>query len=282
VSASRRPHPSSRTFLTGGLVAGSLAVLAVPVVQGFGTWRTTRPAVPGPHPQDGLVGGTGAIVGTDPITLVWLGDSLACGVGADTADGALPRKAASLWCEADGHSVDLMCLAQPGACVADVLAAQVPAAVAGLRGPHAEPGLGPGAVAVVTVGANDVGNPRGPRRFRRDYAAVLDALVATGATVIAVGLPHLGSAVVMRRPLRSIASLAGRYSDRVVRRLAADRGAHYVHIAVRAPRGTDPVTYLAADRWHPNDATYLLWAEGVVARLRPLFGVSHPPVPLPS
>jgi lysophospholipase L1-like esterase len=187
---------------------------------------------------------------------------VACGVGAATPDASLPRRAAALWCEADGHSVDLICLAQPGACVADVLARQVPAAI---------PGLGAGAVAVVTVGSNDIGSLRGPRRFRRDYAAVLEALVATGATVIAVGLPHLGSAVVMRRPLRSIASLAGRYTDRVVRRLAEGHGAHYVHIAVRAPRGTDPVTYLAADRWHPNDATYQLWAEGVVTRLRPLF-----------
>jgi lysophospholipase L1-like esterase len=260
VSDLRGARTSSRVFLAGGLaIAGSLTVLAIPVIQGIGTWRTTRPPVPGPHPQDGLL--EGAVPGTAPITLVWLGDSLACGVGAATPDSSLPRKAAALWCEADGHAVDLVCLAQPGAGVADVLATQVPAAI---------PALAAGAVAVVTVGSNDVGSTRGPRRFRRDYAAVLEALVATGATVIALGLPHLGSAVVMRRPLRSIASLAGRYTDRVVRRLAESHGAHYVHIAVRAPRGTDPVTYLAADRWHPNDATYQLWAEGVVTRLRPL------------
>jgi lysophospholipase L1-like esterase len=260
VSKPRSANVSSRVLLAGGLVAaGSLAALAVPIIQGVGTWRTARPPVPGPHAQDGLVGGDGD--GADPITVVWLGDSLACGVGATTPEGSLPRKAAALWCEADGHSVDLLCLARPGASVADVLVRQVP---------EATPGLGAGTVAVVTVGSNDVGSPRGPHRFRRDYAAVLDALVATGATVIAVGLPHLGSAVVMRRPLRSLASLAGRYADRTVRRVAESHGAHYVHIAVRAPRGTDPVTYLAADRWHPNDATYHLWADRVVTRLRPL------------
>jgi lysophospholipase L1-like esterase len=261
VSEPRRARVPSRVFLVGGVaVAGSLAALAVPVIQGVGTWRTARPPVPGPHHQDGLVGGVGD--GGAPVSVVWLGDSLACGVGAATPDGSLPRKAAALWCEADGHSVDLIGLAQPGACVADVLVSQVPVAIRRLRA---------GTVAVVTVGSNDVGSLRGPRRFRRDYAAVLDSLVATGATVIAVGLPHLGSAVVMHRPLRSIASLAGRYSDRAVRRLAEAHGAHYVHIAVRAPRGTDPVTYLAADRWHPNDATYHLWADRVVTRLRPLF-----------
>ena len=249
-------------FVAGGLVAaGSLAALAaIPVLQGVGTWRTARPPVPGPHPQDGLVGGAGD--GADPITLVWLGDSLACGVGAATPDSSFPRKAAALWCEADGHAVDLICLAQPGACVADVLTGQVPTAIRG---------LGRGAVAVVTVGSNDIGSLGGPRRFGRAYATVLQSLIATGATVIAVGLPHLGSAVVMRRPLRSIANLVGLHADRTVRRLAQDHGAHYVHIAVRAPRGTDPETYLAADRWHPNDATYQLWADRVVTRLRPLF-----------
>jgi lysophospholipase L1-like esterase len=246
-----------RPLLAGSLVvAGSLGVLAIPVIQGVGTWRTARPPVPGPHAQDGLV--HGGAEGADPITLVWLGDSLACGVGAATPDASLPRKAAALWCRAEGHSVDLTCLATPGACVADVLADQVPEAISR---------LGPGGVAVVTVGSNDVGSLNGPGRFRRDYAAVLQALVATGTMVIAVGLPHMGSAVVMRRPLRSIAGLAGRYSDRDVRRLAGTHGAHYVHIAVRAPRGTDPKTYLAADRWHPNDATYHLWADQVVSRL---------------
>jgi lysophospholipase L1-like esterase len=257
-----------RPLLAGTLaVAGSLSVLAIPVIQGVGTWRTARPPVPGPHAQDGLVHGAGERA--DPITLVWLGDSLACGVGAATRDASFPRKAAALWCQAEGHSVDLTCLATPGAGVADVLADQVPPALAR---------LGPGGVAVVTVGSNDIGSLNGFGRFRRDYAAVLQALVATGTTVIAVGLPHIGSAVVMRRPLRSIAGLAGRYSDRHVRRLAETHGAHYVHIAVRAPRGTDPETYLAADRWHPNDATYHLWADRVVASLcglLPPFGAAR-------
>jgi lysophospholipase L1-like esterase len=192
---------------------------------------------------------------------VWLGDSLACGVGAATPEAAFARKAATLWSEADGRPVHLTCLARPGACTADVLAEQVPAALEL---------LGPGRAAVVTVGSNDIGSLNHPSRYRRDYAAVLTALAATGATVVAVGLPDMGSAVVMRRPLRTLARWVGGHADRKVRRMAEAHGAHYVHIAVRAPRGTPFHEYLAADRWHPNDETYHRWAEGVATTLAPL------------
>ena len=239
-------------------VAGSLVAVAVPTIQGVVVWRTSRPPVPGPHVQDGLLSG---VTDGEPVTFVWLGDSLASGVGAGSPDASFPRKSAALASVAVGRSVLLTCLARPGACASDVLAHQVPAAV---------DALGPGTVAVVTVGANDVGNVRHPRQFRREYAAILRRLTETGATVVAVGLPHLGSAAVMAEPLRSIAGLVGRHADRQVRRLAAAHGAYYVHIAVRAPRGTKPATYLAADRWHPNDATYLLWADRVATRLSPL------------
>jgi lysophospholipase L1-like esterase len=206
--------------------------------------------------------------GGEPLTLVWLGDSLACGVGAATPEAAFPRKAATLWSAADGRAVHLTCLARPGACTADVLAEQVPVA---------QELLGPGRAAVVTVGSNDIGSLNHPGRYRRDYAAVLAALAATGATVVAVGLPDMGSAVVMRRPLRTLARWVGGNADRQVRRMAEAHGAHYVHIAVRAPRGTPSHEYLAADRWHPNDETYHRWAEGVAALLTPLLAL--PPAP---
>ena len=250
----------SLPLLAGALAgAASLTALAVPTIQGVVVWRTARPAVPGPHLQDGLF--PGPADSAAPVTLIWLGDSLASGIGADSPEASFPRKAAELACSAGGRSVHLTCLAQPGACAADVLDDQVPTAVRV---------LGPEAVAVVTVGSNDIGSLHSPRRFRRDYSAILDQLSATGATVIAVGLPHIGSAAVMARPLRTIVGWVGRRADRQVRRLAAAHGAHYVHIAVRAPWGTHPQTYLAADRWHPNDATYRMWADRVALRLSPL------------
>lgn len=239
--------------------ASALAALLVPILQALVMWRTLQPSIPGPHDQDGEL--PGPADGTEPVRVVWLGDSLASGMGAGSADAAFPRRAVAHWHAAESRPISLTCLARAGSTSADVLAEQVPAAVAT---------LGPGAVAVVTVGSNDVGSCTGPRRFARDYARILAALRATGAEVIAVGLPDLGSAVVIPHPLRALARRVGRRADRAVRHLAALHGAHYVSIDQRAPRRTEPASYLAADRYHPNDSTYDLWAQAVAARLAPL------------
>jgi lysophospholipase L1-like esterase len=276
----------------------------VPIVEAVVIARSHRPDVPGPHVLDGVI--LGRLPGVplleidreldlvlddeviaeieaeieaavDPlidtalpadghVPMVFLGDSLASGVGAETADAAFPRRAAALFGDHHGRSIDLTCLASPGARAADVLALQVPDAL---------PRLGPGSIAVVTVGSNDVGNLTRPRRFRREYAAIIDQLVATDATVIAMGLPDIGAAKVMAQPLRALAGWVGHNADRAVRRIAERAGAHYVGIDVSPPAGTAAHVYLAADRWHPNNDTYRLWADRLARTLGGLQG-AHP------
>jgi lysophospholipase L1-like esterase len=252
--------------------AGTItAVVTVPLVQAAVVWRTRRPAVAGPHHQDGLISGLSDASG--PTRFVWLGDSLACGVGAGTPDAAFARRAVALWSASEGRAVELTCLARSGSQAADVLREQGPAAV---------DLLGPGTVAVITVGANDVAGLTRPRSFRRDYRAILDSLSATGASVVAVGLPDLGSAAIIPHPLRAVARRAGRRADRHVQRMATAYDAHFVSIDTRAPWRTKPATYLAADRWHPNDDTYNLWAGRVAALLTPLLAFNAASVPLAS
>lgn len=241
---------------------GALALVAVPAVEAFVLWRTERPWVPGPHHQNGIIGSSN---GMRTLPLVWLGDSLASGVGADNAEAAFPRRAASLYCERRAGLVDLTCLAQPGARAADVLALQVPDAVAA---------LGPGSVAVVTVGSNDVGCLTRPRRFRRDYALILSALLGTGATVVAVGLPDMAAAMVIAQPLRFIAGRVGVRADRHIQRAASVHRAHYVDIRTSPPGGTQSHEFLAADRWHPNNDTYHLWAERFAKLLDQVMGTT--------
>jgi len=245
-----------------GVTVGSLAAIAVPVVQAALLGLTERPLVPGPHDLDGLF-----LHDDDdsrPLSIVWLGDSLASGVGADTPDASFPRMSAALYRSAHERSVQVTSLAVAGARATDVLAAQVPLAVAL---------LGAGSVAILLVGSNDVGTLNRPRRFRRQYRAILDALVATGATVVAVGLPDIGSATVLAQPLRAIAGWVGRRADRDVRRLAAVHGAHYIDINCRPPAAQMPLVFLAADNYHPNDETYRFWADRLATFLRPIL---HP------
>jgi lysophospholipase L1-like esterase len=182
-------------------------------------------------------------------------------VGAGTPDASFPRKSAALYGSAQERSVQVTCLATAGARATDVLAAQVPLALTL---------LGVGSVAVLLVGSNDVGTLNRPARFRRQYRTILESLVATGATVIAVGLPDFGSATVLAQPLRAIAGWVGHRADRDVRRLAAEHGAHYIDINCRPPASNMPTVYLAADNYHPNDETYLFWSDRLAAFLPPI------------
>ena len=109
-----------------------LAAVAVPVVQAVVMWRTLQPAIPGPHDQDGEL--PGVPDAGEPVDVVWLGDSLASGMGADSADAAFPRRAVTRWNAIEGRPVRLTCLARAGSRSSDVLAEQIPAAIA-LLGP---------------------------------------------------------------------------------------------------------------------------------------------------
>ena len=264
-----------RTLVLATATVGVLTALAVPVVEACHLARTARPDVPGPHDQNGTVGAFDPSRPCAAVQMIWLGDSLASGVGATCADSSFPRRAAARFGAMDRRSVELTCLAQPGAVTADVLAHQVPAAVSTLRA---------GGVAVITVGSNDVGTLTRPWRFRRDYTLILEALLGTGATVVAVGLPDISAAAVMAQPLRSIAGWVGRRADARIQTLAAGHGAHYVDINTRPPKGTRWQEFLAEDRWHPNGDTYHLWADRVAPVPAPPAGVQrrltgHPTTP---
>ncbi len=152
-------------------------------------------------------------------------------------------------------------MAVPGATAIDVLTGQVPRAVEV---------LGQGMTAVVAVGCNDVLRMVRPSAFRATYAAILGALAATGASVVAVGVPDLGSMMaVMAQPLRAVVGLGGRYLDNTIRNVANETGARYVAINDRLSsdgcRRGRPA--LSADAWHPSAAGYLIWAERVAAHL---------------
>jgi lysophospholipase L1-like esterase len=215
--------------------------------------------VPGPYRLDGTV--SSGSVGGGGVAWVWLGDSLSAGVGADHAEESFPWQTAAEVAVRLGRDVELICMALPGSTSADVLTSQVPRAASV---------LGEGMTAVVAVGATDVLRMVRHSAFRVTYAAILRALVATGANVVAVGLPDLASMiVVMAQPLRALVGLVGRRLDKTVRDVANETGASYVAIDDRLSgggrRGRRPL--LSADDWHPNGDGYRIWAGRVAAHV---------------
>lgn len=181
--------------------------------------------------------------------MVWLGDSTAAGVGASSAETALPRAYAA----GRDHPVDLTVLAVSGARVSDVVDEQLP------RFPDREVDT-----VVISVGANDAVHLTRAGDFERRYRRVLDALPAD-ADVVMLGVPDIGSVPRFAQPLRFVAGVRGGTIDAVIDDLADAPGRTYVDIAGETGPAfrRDPGTLFAADDYHPSDAGYELWLSAV-------------------
>lgn len=237
-----------RALLGAAALPVALAVVLAAEVQ----LARTGPGLPDDTPldHDGRIGGEGPA-----LRMVWLGDSTAAGVGATSAAGAIPWRVA----EALGRPVELTSLAVSGDRVADVVADQLPAVAA------LEPD-----VVLVSIGANDVVHLTSKGSFRSTYRTLLDGL-PDGILVVLLGVPDMGAPPRLAQPLRAIAGHRGRTLDGVTRQVAEDHDAVYVDIAGETgpTMRSDTARYFAADRYHPSDDGYALWAEAVLDRLVP-------------
>lgn len=235
------------------LSAAAVPVVAVAVLVAEVQLARMGPDLPDDTPldHDGHVGGGGPA-----LRMVWLGDSTAAGLGASSARLAIPRRVA----EGLDRPVELTNLAVSGARVRDVIDDQVPHLSALLPD-----------VVVISIGANDVTHLTSRTDFRRTYERTLDA-IPDDALVVLLGVPDMGAPTRLAQPLRAIAGLRGRQLDEVVRTLAGDHGAEYVDIAGATGRTmrSDTDRYFAADRYHPSDDGYALWADAVLEVLQSL------------
>ena len=237
-----------RLLLGAGAVPVAFAALLGVEVQMARSGPDLEDSTPLAH--DGRIGGDGAA-----LRMVWLGDSTAAGQGASSADTALPRRVA----RALGRPVDLTVRAISGDRIDDVVDHQVD----GLAELHPD-------VVLVSIGANDVVHLTTHDAFRDGYRRLVD-LVPDGALLVLLGVPDMGAPPRLAQPLRAIAGWRGRALDDVTRAIARDSGSAYVDIAgetgptMRAHAGQD----FAADRYHPSDDGYALWAAAVLEVLVP-------------
>ena len=232
-----------------GAGATGLAVLQARMV-------AAQPSV-GTMPLDGRVGDP---EGPPTRRVVWLGDSLAAGVGAVHADVSLPRLVAA----GTDHATRLHVFAVSGATSSDVVAHQLPL-LNQLRHGLAEIGQRIDAIGV-TVGANDIPGLTSRRRFRHHLSYI--SASATGTPMVLVSIPQLADAIRLPRPLRTFASWRANQLDRVLKRVAASHaGVHYASVRQRPGwiRRRDLQNFLAPDRYHPSGAGYAIWADAVSA-----------------
>jgi lysophospholipase L1-like esterase len=188
-----------------------------------------------------------------PLSFVVLGDSTAAGLGAGSARDAYPTDLARALADR-GWRVKLTALGVSGARVHDLLTDQVPLAVA--AGPQ---------LVFVGIGANDVTHVTSLDSIRRDTAAIIGRLEATGATVVIAGPPDM-RAKAWYQPLRSLAGWRGRQVADAMAAVARKRGVAVVPLAKEAGPyfGAHPDTAYASDDFHPGPAGYRAWARAIL------------------
>ena len=185
--------------------------------------------------------------------MLWLGDSTAAGVGASAAEDTVPRLVAAAF----GADTELVSRAVSGARVKDVVDRQLD----GID-------LADFDLVFLSVGANDAIH----LTRRGEFYDAYQRLAGIGDRLVALGVPDMGSPTRFAQPLRAIAGWRGRSVDRTIRDVLRDHpGVTYVDIAGRTGPAfrRDPGRYFAADRFHPSDAGYRLWADAVLDTVEP-------------
>lgn len=252
------PPPSKSRLLRNGLIGGLVSAGTVSALGALAYLQARLVVTEHLHVGHHLGGPVRPDAGPVDCHVVWLGDSLAAGLGAISPELSLPRLVAL----GRDERTRLHVYATPGATSQDVIASQLPTLVQ-LR--HGLGQIGQGIDAIgVTVGANDIAAMTSRRRFRRNVARILDA--ADGAPVVLVSIPHLSHAIRLPRPLRTFASWRASWLDQVLRAAARHRrDVHYASVRERPAwiRKQDLRNFLAADRFHPSGAGYAVWADRV-------------------
>ncbi len=234
--------------MIGGLViVGFLVVVvAVPAIEVTVAGNGVKVAERDPSLIDAHIDEAGAA--GPPLRVVWLGDSLAAGVGTTDEDGSVARQVA----RRTGRPVDVEVLAVSGARIGDVLDQQLPRLT------------GTPDIVFISAGANDTTHVTSLEDFEQRYEAVLAKLPAS-TSVVLLGVPDMGSTTRLAQPLRVIAGIRANQLDNVVHDLARRHDLAYVNIASQTgPKfRADPDRYFAADHYHPNDQGYTVWADAI-------------------
>lgn len=202
----------------------------------------------------------------DALRFAVIGDSLAAGIGAETAEGVPGVQLAKSLAQELGQPVDLATYAVSGSTTRDIVE-QVDKAVEN-----------PPDVALVVVGGNDVTTKMSIATSAKLLGAEVARLRAVGAGVVVGTCPDLLPIQPIHIPLRWIASgwsrLLARAQDRAVRK----EGGVSVSLGelVSPEFLTHPDELFSPDHFHPNGAGYSI---AKAALLRPLVRAAGGDVP---
>jgi len=228
-----------------------------PVEPPFNADGTYWPDGSGPHPYGD---------GPEPLRFAVIGDSSAAGLGVDIASQLPGVLLASGLAEESGRPVALRTYAVCGATSRDI-AEQVDAALAD------QP-----TVALVIIGANDVGERLTVRQSATLLKAQLARLRAANVSVVVGTCPDLGAILPIPQPLRSLARAWSLMLAKA--QLAAVVRSGCVPVALADLLSPEfvarPQDLFSADRFHPSAAGYEAAAAILLAPLCMAVGLPDP------
>lgn len=195
-----------------------------------------------------------------PFVYVALGDSSVEGVGASSPERTYPSLLHG-WLRDLYPEASLANLGIGGATSADVLRDQAPAAIA--LEPH---------LITLSVGPNDLTRGVPVELFEANVAAIFEALTRdTAATVVVNLLPEIALAPVIPEAQKPLVAALTIQFNQALERAARQYNVEVVDLYSRSQAEGLPPELLSADRYHPSDAGYAVWAEviwtGIAARL---------------
>nr|NLD41406.1 hypothetical protein [Actinomycetales bacterium] len=241
-----------KRWIVGSLAAGSAvagltgAVLAWQ--KGPGVRRVNESIAEFTDHWEGVVASNAG--GDGVIQFVALGDSSVQGVGASSPESSWVSVLAERIEERTGRPVEIYNLSVSGAIAAEVLREQIPR----MREFPFEPDL-----VMLAIGGNDATQPQ--RVTVESYAQVMSQIVKLlprGSFITDppwISIPLLGSRA--RRMARQVRPLIQEYGHHLLPLFDATHSAGRLRY----------FSYTSEDRFHPNDAAYVLWAEGFLAAL---------------
>lgn len=184
-----------------------------------------------------------------PLRIAMLGDSTVAGVGVREIAQTLPAQVAERIARLTERAAEVTGYGVSGARTAEVLAS-------------APDDLAEFDVLVVVIGSNDVTHLTPAWTFRRETAALLDALPRP---VVLGGIPLFGGATALDRPLRDVVQGYAAVLRRIQRDVATEHpDVRFVDIAVEAsPRFRGVPEAMSSDGFHPAAIGYGFWADAL-------------------
>lgn len=222
------------------------AAIGLPTSEPFNADGVYTPDGSGPHAHLG-----------DALTFALLGDSLAAGLGAESAQALPGVRLATALAEESGRAVRLTTYAIVGS-TTKTLVAQVDATL-----------TDPPRVALLIIGGNDVTTATRVRTCAALLGAQVRRLTAAGTAVVVGTCPDLAIIRPIPQPLRSVASNWSLTLARAQRAEVRDAGGRVVPLADLLAKEflARPDELFSDDRFHPSGLGYDLAAGVLLAPL---------------